>query len=821
MDVYTDLRVIIMKKSAPQEGKSITCPTGAWLTLGHMDWIMVETLSALPADSAGVCLDQVRSCSQKLSVDPASASMYSQPLYILREFPSLQRKAVNQFWEKPAAFMTITRVHSAGQGQAPFEEAIDQQLKDAALAYDGELPEDCLGDKVVYLYYRTLELSDIILVTKSDSAASLLTCIGRLYTLEAAGDIYSYYCIARSELYFAEMARARGDDCIPLISTRFAVRSAARCRERIKELQAMFPSMEGRPSPAFFITGIEDINLIAYDNSSRQLCGIFQKILSMEDGFWSAFDSSTTRLGIKEESLCAFQPGPGVGGVRGDLSRACKDVLDSFLACYQEHPFDQDWVRPLIELLNMLFRMSKNCVLWQVCYILLNGTRGIVRCVEELSKDTNFSGKKNYEIMRIVTGIDRLMEHIIRMEGELVHHPETRPTLFDIPANLLEFYLLFADQSAQYLQDREEIDQDREGVGRRCDYRLLLIPNLCEKISIHDRLNDQESSNRLLFVEIPLGLVYSPSSVICKLVHEVAHYSGETARNRDLRFSYLISCAALFLADELGVGGNKAVFLSISNQISCNYPEGQQMYMRQIVKNLFQAVDQIGQEKTYVEAFWNTYLEQMSGTPTEKMSWLSARVTQYRSKKGEELSEKLDKVLWEVESLFKETYADLAMLTLLGLSAKDYIDLLESVERQRELSTEVGFACRIERAALVLCAIDEENRLDLSSCLDRPLAKDVDQYCRILLDENADWTALPTKYGNCGYHSPEIAITILEYLRECFRMISLYDAKSKNQEERDQIRQNYIRFAKEHRFASLEFFKMIEDYRPKIINRPN
>lgn len=814
MDVYTDLRAIIMKKSVPQEEKSITFPTDAWLALGHMDWIIVKTLPALPANSAGVCLDQVRSCSQALSVDPVSASTYSQPLYILREFPLAQREAVNQFWEKRSAFMTITRVHSAGQGQAPFEDAIDQQLKDAALAYDGELPEDCLGDKVAYLYYRTLELSDIILVTKSDSASSLLTCIGRLYTLEAAGDIYSYYCIARSELYFAEMARARCDDCIPLISTRFAVRSAAQCRKRIKELQAMFPSMEGHPSPAFFITGIEDINLIAYDNSSRQLCTIFQKILSMEDGFWSAFDSSTTRLGIKEESLCAFQPGPGVGGVREDLALACKDVLDSFLACYQEHPFDQDWVRPLIELLNMLHRMSKNCVLWQICYILLNGTRGIVRCVEELAKNTNFSVKKNREIMRIVTGIDRLMEHIIRMEGELVHHPETRPTLFDIPANLLEFYLIFTDQSAQYLQDRE-------GISRKCDYRLLLIPNLCEKISIHDRLNDQESSNRLLFVEIPLGLVYSPSSVICKLVHEAAHYSGETARNRNLRFSYLISCAAFFLADELGVGGSEAVFLSIRRQIIRNYPEGQQMYMRQIVKNLFQAVDQIGQEETYVEAFWNTYLKQMSGAPAEKMSWLSARVTQYRSKKGKELSEKLDKVLWEVESLFKETYADLAMLTLLGLCAEDYIDLLENIERQRELSTEVGFACRIERAALVLCAIDEENQLDLSHCLDRPLAKDVDQYCRILLDEGADWAALPTKCGACGYHSPEIAETILEYLRECFRLISVYDAEEKNQGERNQIRQNYLRFAKEHRFASLEFFKMIEDYRPKIINRPN
>lgn len=812
MDIYTDLRAIIMQKGTQQGSKHIICPPDAWLALGHMDWITVESLSTPPMDSAGVCLDQIRLCSQKLSVDQAFASVYCQPLYILRDFLWTQQEQVNRFWAKPAAFMTITRVHFAGQNQALLEDAIDQQMKEGALPYDGELPEGSLGDRAIYLYYRSLELSDIILVTKSDSAASLLSCIGRLYTLETVGDIYSYYCIARSELYSTGTAKACSDDCIPLISTRFAVRSAAECRTRIKELQAMFPDREGHPSPAFFVTGIEDINLITYDNSSRQLCDIFQRIFSMEGGFWNAFDNSTTRLGIKEGSLCSFQPGPVVEDVRRDLELACQEVLDSFLVFYKRHSFDQDWVRPLIELLNMLCRMSKNCILWQICYILLNGTRGIVCCVEELSKDTNFGGKKNHEIMRIVTGIDRLMEHIIRMEGELIHHPETRPTLFDIPANLLEFYLLFADQSAQYLQDRE-------GIGRKCDYQLLLIPNLCEKISIHDRLNNQESLNRLLFVEIPLGLVYSPASVICKLVHEVAHYSGETARNRNLRFSYLTSCAAYLLADELGMGDSETVFFSIRKEIQRNYPDGRRMYMRHIMKELPQTVNQIGQEEAYVGAFWDIYLDEKEFSPIDKISWLNKYSTWYRKKRGKRLSEKLDKMLWEVESLFKETYADLAMLTLLGLGAEDYIALLENLEQQGGLTSEVGFACRIERAALVLCAIDEENLLGLSNCLHRPLAKDVDQYCRILLDENADLADLPTKHGNCGYHSPEIVEVILEYLQECYRMISAYDAEEKNQEERERIRYNYLRFAKEERFASLEFFKVIEDYRPRIINR--
>lgn len=86
---------------------------------------------------------------------------------------------------------------------------------------------------------------------------------------------------------------------------------------------------------------------------------------------------------------------------------------------------------------------------------------------------------------------------------------------------------------------------------------------------------------------------------------------------------------------------------------------------------------------------------------------------------------------------------------------------------------------------------------------------------------NYNLADLPTKYGGYGYHGPEIVETILTYLQECYQKISAYDAEEKNQVELTHIRQNYFRFAKEQRFASLEFFKVIEDYRPKIIDRAN
>ena len=124
----------------------------------------------------------------------------------------------------------------------------------------------------------------------------------------------------------------------------------------------------------------------------------------------------------------------------------------------------------------------------------------------------------------------------------------------------------------------------------------------------------------------------------------------------------------------------------------------------------------------------------------------------YRRYMDEKVLDRLDKLLWEVENLFKETYADLAMLTLLGLQAEDYMAMLEKSDAAHSSKNENSFACKIERAALVLCAIDSTNLLGLAEYADpsHPLATSILKYCQILLDENASPEMLPTRSGSCG-----------------------------------------------------------------------
>ena len=822
MSNYTDAKALILGKDVRRGEDRGSRPAESWFTLGHMDWLQVRALSG-PKIRCGIPLDKVSACSQNLSVDKDADFMYRQPLYIFQEFLPAQREAVERFWSQPAAFLVITRLHSNGQSQELFEEAVDRQLRrrdlppgcpDALIFPWGDtLPDGRLEHAVTYLRYRTLELCDIILIAKSDSVESLLTYSGRLYSLPETGDTYSYYCINGNELSPVGGLAVDGD-CVPLTSTRFSVRSAGACRALLPALQDIFANETGRP--AFFVTGMEDINLISYNNSSRQICQIFRNILALGVDFWRAFENCTTRLGIRESTLPLWDSQINDPPLKADLTEAYQRLKDSFTYLRRMNRLNQDWVRPLGELINLLSHISQNCVLWQVCYILLNGIQGIIRRVEEWSSNGAFlDGHNNREIMRMIRGVDRLLEHITRMEGELVHHPETRPMLCDIPANLLEFYLFFSDKCTQYLKNRE-------GQNGQDSFQLLLIPNLCSRISIHDHLNSGFNKNRLLYIEIPLGLLYEPSHVVCVLVHEVAHHSSERARNRTVRFQDLLSCTAFILADELDMGDSDAVFFRLRELLDSCYPPDKRDYMQDIFPNLLNTASHIYQNDSYVEELWDLYMNAMfKASRAEQLMWLNRHVTGYRRYMDKEVLDRLDKLLWEVENLFKETYADLAMLTLLGLRAEDYMSMLEKSDAVHSSKNENSFACKIERAALVLCAIDPTNLLGLAeyAAPSRPLATSILKYCQILLDENVSPEMLPTRSGSCGYHSLEVAASILHYLSICCESIRQYDALEQNRGAKEEIQSNFREFAIKQRFASLDFFQNLEAYRPQIIHR--
>lgn len=836
---YTDIRAIHMER----ERKCAAASTKEkWMTLGHFNWTYVENLSGILANKTEVNLEGIRRQNLAIVNRKAQEKSYCQPIYILREFDITQQGSVDSFWSKQAAFMVITRIHSRLPSQLAFEKSVDEQLG-ANPEIDLDAP---LSNKVFTLRYRTLDLSDVVLVMKSDSVYELMHKLGKLYSTPSIGDIYSYYCIRQEELFDdPDFHLALSSDSGILASVRFAVRNAKKMNDFLSELKRL-PQFEDSESHRciFFVTGTEDINAITTNLSSAELCDIFRFIhlsLDKEPSFYDAVDDITSRIGIPEDDLNINQSDRTSVPFVNNLRTVYTDLRATLITALATES-EKDWHRTILETLDSLIEMSTNSVLRPVCFILLGAINGIV---DKISKKLIDCVEMEQELNEFLIGTTYVMEHILRMEGELVHHPETRPLLFDIPASILEFDLALVDRCADYFKSREHKCQDSTLLGKadNREYCFLIVPRLYTNITIHDFCNKHDDVLRLLYVEIPLSLMYNPFEVACNLVHEVAHHSGEITRHRDLRHKRLCYCCALLLAEALGVDDSKKtvnliyqrLFLQLALELRNRDLTGR-VYLRDLLPIYFNLAKKMFGNKNICLEFIREYVGDSSGDsriPEELFDTLYG--TYLETERGSCILD-IRKRIEQVSSLFSECYADLAMKTLLSLSDVEYLKLLSndfalySQARNGNVSDDTNsttYVYLIERVSLVLCASSNNVLQSLQATLSQQIGmesfiNEIIVFCteftkcdertttNLPHNSNDDTPAMP-------YHSFQILDTICEYLQQCLSTMEQLDAIPENAVQKQSIANSFKTFAKEKRLASDAFLDEIGQYRDRLI----
>ena len=811
---YTDIRAIDMCRAPRMPGLQPLSTDGAFLTIGHFDHFRVKRLSPNRANDTRVDLSLIQKHNQALSHDHADT--YFQPVYILREFKEDERTRVEEFWGLPSAFLLVTRVHANTRDQEEFEVNLADCLQNVA-AGNGrpvKIEPYCAKERnseedeevVRYILYRTLEFSDNILVAKSDSIEALFKTVGNLYYLPCVGDVYSYFGIAPSELT-EDPGLASEKDKISRALMRFAVKAAGKSRDYLNGfIDTVAGNLGDRVGKPLFVNGTEDLMLIAHDLNSREFCSMLRLLLQSgglrdEKLFWNAFDDMTTRLSIEEKNLGPHEDeSPNVEPTLYGKYCSLYDKFHEIYALYDDkkQPYP-DWIRPAAELIKSMRTISRDCILYQLCFIVLDGVNAIVRLANEIANDSLNAAKMNKsyekELVKVkeemlrdaLTGISNLMENMIRMEGELVHHPETRPLLYDIPANLLELYLHFSDMCLTYYQRRE-------GRGADDRFQLLLLPCLCETITVSavDGRNSEDAD--FLYVKIPLHMLYDSRYVICSLVHEVAHYGGEETRQRDARFygaAYSALTQALSTFEvELPEGDRPQQIEALHRELVGDIPEDCRKYMRELRPALGDAI----KNRLLHDPFKGKF------TTDEQ----TEETVEHTREIVEQTEETVKLFLDELVELYREAYADLAMVSLLDLKPQDYIDVLK---RNYESLSDVAQAYTVERGALVIITIwpkpwqREISRIE-------GLPNNIAAYLRKYNDNS--------EMGG-KYHSREAVRAICSYLKTCYEKMTDFDAMGVNAGEADNIRKCFRNYAEDQKFASSEFYKELEAHREKLM----
>lgn len=794
--MYTDLRVINLDRlrnlAEPQIGEN------EWIALGHFDKLEVVHLGKSGKEnlSRKVDLQLILENNQSISQLDGEVLSYRQPLYILHEFNKQEFEQVENFWSLDSPFMLIARVHSKLNDQEDFELFVNECIGEndngrMPKSYKAIEKDTLVGKDVYYILYRTLELSDVILVAKSKSIEKLLRTVGRLYYLPCVGDTYSYFGIAENEIY-GSSGSASDKDKIPVMLTRFAVKDARACHEFLKKF--MNKSIKPRFKRPVLVTGNEDIMAVLPNLSSKKLCAALRRFLSQPELFSEAFSDMTTRLSVDEKSLGNRSQVPKDSEGKNDeynLYAGYEELYYRFQSlcekCTDSHGIP-DWVRPIGELLRSMLTISRDYVLRQICYTVFDGISSIVRLSENivrLDAGSDEALSKTAMLRRAYSGTIMLIEHMIRMEGELVHHPETRPLLYDIPANLLELYLGFSYRCLKYFQQREP-DAPKK------TYKLLTIPCMCHKISIWNTSYGRDTKEELLYVEIPLERLYYPKYAICSLVHEVAHFGGEETRCRKKRSDSLVFCVAYYIASFQGVQDDDGKVTEIKDYLLANIPETKRKYMAELIPAVKAAVNKL-QEESDLQ--------------------IPSDVLRKKREEGYDFFEDITNEIEEIKDLFEEPYADMEMFHLLNLDIECYLGMLR---RGLEFNLEsVTTICTVERAALVLYTIYgdkfDELRYALSN-LKGEFSKEVRKYLEWFHEKHVEMDSWSERY-----HSFKITGSVCLYLRDCLNEIIRCDNLEQNRSKMEAVRKSFEAFADRELFASDEFYKELQKNRLDLI----
>ena len=699
-----DLRVINMYRKTRQAGYAFFDQGDEWLVLGQFDTMEIRNLTSSDSLFEAIWKDISQ---RSVRSDSLNTHIYRHPTYLF----STEDSKHAAFWkDNSAPFMFVTRIHAKSCYSEDGHEAYLEQL--------GGQIETSLKDFPVesFFFSKTLGLSDMILLVKSNSVPKLIDGIKKLSHQPYVGDVYSYCCISKWAMNDNGTSPVVAhDDSIPMVSLRFAVRDAEIAIKQIQKWKYLEFDGAG-VKDIFYVTGTEDVNIVLEGISSAVLIKFLNEIIEGGGGriLWHAFDDMTTRIGVSADKGTKdfrtdeppIDDSPYVDSAkvatRGNGNTDVKRLQKTFLELQRElldavpDGESLDWMRSLQEIVNALVNVSDNCVLDQLCYILLDGLRGLLYKLK--NADKSYLEKNSAHFYKFVSGVAYLKEHIIRMESQLVHHPETRPMIFYIPATVMEIDLAFISMCADYFQLKDP---------EKNNFYFVLVPCLCKTISIHN-LFYQHGPDHLLYVEMPLSCCYKPRFVACALAHEIAHFSGESTRMRTERSVALFYSCAFMLAQLLDVSHSRTTIVKLMDALLEDYKKNATTakYMTVLESKLAEACRNVIRDRELINRLHISASSDLCDSASQ-FSWLSQKQVEYNTILELGSVQTVIDNMKEVDMLSQECYADIAMIHLLGINAQTYYDLIwqNYLMKDKYDGKDTQKALIIERVSLVFLVL--------------------------------------------------------------------------------------------------------------------
>lgn len=640
-----------------------------WALAGHSDELACTEM-------ASMTLANIKEFNDSLYKKDSEDSYHHVVFLIDSEDQASSQEDDKLLWETENNFVSITKIHF------PNTIGLREQF-DSLTQFFSELSEEPEYKDICWRTYYTMELSDMVLVSKSCSLQTLSRWFLLATKTKLVGSSYTYFCIPGSliDMDSSLWPESLSRDFIDFMAIRFSIQGG-NVNEALQDTRNCLG--EKFTTPAFRVAGNEDAIICGQNVPVSNLIKLYQSWYIEGNNILCIFRDIITRLGTKWEIVPPSLEISCFDRVETKLERCCKTVQKKVQgsAIINNELKDKEWLRPLVSLTNALVHMSHSATLDAPVILLLPSLNAFWDNI--LGAPENSSDETMY--LRFSELCIHTMEHLMREEGQLSHRPEMRPLTYDMPVFVLEYATAFLLALSKMLTVADGSDAER--------ICFLLVPSADTDVSTEELFVAKGSMPGLLQTTVPFSLLYKPKYLLPALCHEMAHYVGEAIRKRDQRYWYFLNSAATelikYFFDKVEDESNQLKeflvrdFLdkSIREWIMDNTPDGEidviKLPLLDIVTLIKIAVeDLINGEKSdsYMNLIRRYVLSEYRGAQL------------YSLPQGT-LEDHLQPFLNRIGDLlvsYREAYADICMLYLLDISPLDYLEV--AVHRWEVLNT--------------------------------------------------------------------------------------------------------------------------------------
>lgn len=782
-----DKRCVRLRKAFVLEAKHLVREeTNCKMSLGYFDSIEIEELSC--GANERNWLESAWKKSIKLSGE-ANSEIYEHSLYITAQGDEVWKNKILQFWIQQTHFLMITFVHFVTQKGKPcdFFSEIEKEIE-SIVEIDGT-------KKVNVACYHSIDVSDMVIIWKSDYLVEALECLQKMYLMSQIGDLHTICSISIGD----DVLTRDQNEIIPYTSLRLGVKDAEMAKnffDKLKENKTLEFMKNEEP---YITTGTEDIDVTLKNVKVSDFLLLMKTIT--EDSeinriFCHAFSESATHLGIVHLGKKAVRKIE----VSQDLTKRCELLLEFFQEVRkkikdQETEPTYSWVKLVSIQLNALVSMSRNCVRDRFCYLIMDSVQTYCEILSEwIEIKKPITSERLRMIQKFVRGWGVLMDQTVRADGQFTQDTGVNPVLYDIPVSLLEFYIAFTRRCMRLLQTSDEFSEKEHGI--------FLMPNLCRRAKVEDVFDNPPPAKRLLYVDVPLDYLYKPRQVLYQLCHEISHFCGEEPRSRNTRIqTFTMNCAQL-IVQRLHIESVQMT-RNIYQELCTVWDKSATHYMRKTSQTIWKKMYEILMNRKTVQDWINRYLDIKFLPGRLKEDKRYELITDY-DRNVELIITDLKEDVERLVLLYTECYADVSMIFLLQPSCAEYIMLYHQEQEWLDMNEDDGVGSYnelVQRIALVLLTVPEDvftaDAETVLTGIDKKLLNDAQR----LADDLRNHDQNPQIY------LPGSVLTqIYLYLQYCYRRLNNLYMKNP---ELDKIRDTF-------RIVTDDFSDATAEYRETI-----